>query len=204
MCHHCLFLRSGLQEANRAASVHHARSAVIHGKDDAQALTLAAFSIGMDGHDRGAASTALEAALAISPSSALTYILGSVIFGWAGDAERAIEWSERGMRLSPFDPWAFAAFDAQAMSHLLRGRYDDACRAAYRSVQANPAHSITYVQLAAALAKLGRMEEAQAAAARVLELHPTFRFSRQFAGVDCAPALAQCLGDALRAAGLPE
>jgi tetratricopeptide (TPR) repeat protein len=118
--------------------------------------------------------------------------------------ERAIEWSERGMRLSPFDPWAFAAFDAQAMSHLLRGRHDDACRAAYRSVQANPAHSITYVQLAAALAKLGRLDEARAAAARVLELHPTFRYGRQFAGVACAPALAQCLGDALRAAGLPE
>ena len=204
MCHHCLYLRAGLQEANRAASIHYARLAILHGQDDAAALTLAGFSIGMDGHDRKAAFTALEAALAISPSSALTYILGSVILGWGGDAERAIEWSERGMRLSPFDPWAFAAFDAQAMSHLLRGRYDEACRAAYRSVQANPAHSITHVQLAAALAKLGRLEEARAAAARVLELHPTFRFGRQFAGVDCAPALATCLGDALRAAGLPE
>lgn len=37
MCHHCLFLRSGLQEANRAASIRHARSALIHGKDDAAA-----------------------------------------------------------------------------------------------------------------------------------------------------------------------
>ncbi|ACE93699.1 tetratricopeptide repeat-containing protein (plasmid) [Rhizobium phaseoli] len=90
------------------------------------------------------------------------------------------------------------------MSHLLRGRYEEACLAAYRSVQANPAHSITHVQLAAALAKLVRLEEARAAAARVVELHPTFRFGRQFAGVDCAPALAKCLGDALRAAGLPE
>jgi len=204
MCHHCLFLRAGLREINRAASIRHARSAILHGQDDASALTLAGFSIGMDGHDRGAAFIALEAALAISPSSALTYILGSVILGWSGEAERAIEWSERGMRLSPFDPWAFAAFDAQAMSHFLRGRYDEACRAAYRSVQANPAHSITYVQLAAALAKLGRLEEARAAAARVLELHPTFRYSRQFAGVKCAPELAASLGDALRAAGLPE
>ncbi|PBB25375.1 MULTISPECIES: winged helix-turn-helix domain-containing tetratricopeptide repeat protein [unclassified Mesorhizobium] len=204
MCHHCLFLRAGLQEANRAASIRHARSAILHGQDDASALTLAGFSIGMDGHDRGAAFTALEAALAISPSSALTYILGSVILGWAGDAERAIEWSERGMRLSPFDPWAFAAFDAQAMSHLLRGRYEESCRAAYKSVQANPAHSITYVQLAAALVKLGRLEEAKAAAARVLELHPAFRYGRQFAGVNCAPALAATLGDALRTAGLPE
>lgn len=204
MCHHCLFLRSGLQEITRAASVRHARSAIIHGQDDALALTLAGFSIGMDGHDRAAAFTALEAALAISPSSALTYILGSVILGWGGEAERAIEWSERGMRLSPFDSWAFAAFDAQAMSHFLCARYDEACRAAYRSVQANPAHSITYVQLAAALAKLGRLEEAKVAAARVLELHPTFRYSRQFAGVNCAPALANTLGAALRAAGLPE
>jgi TolB-like protein/tetratricopeptide (TPR) repeat protein len=204
MAHHCLFLRAGLQEANRAASIRHARSAIIHGQDDAAALTLAGFSIGMDGHDRGAAFTALEAALAISPSSALTYILGSVILGWSGEAERAIAWSERGMRLSPFDPWAFAAFDAQAMSHLLRGRHDEACRAAYRSVQANPAHSITYVQLAAALAKLGRLDEARIAAARVLELHPTFRYGRQFKAVNCAPRLAQALGDALRAAGLPE
>ncbi|MBZ9967201.1 winged helix-turn-helix domain-containing tetratricopeptide repeat protein [Mesorhizobium sp. BR1-1-2] len=204
MCRHCLFLRAGLREADREASIRHARLAILHGQDDASALTLAGFSIGMDGHDRKAAFTALEAALAVSPSSALTYILGSVILGWSGEAEQAIEWSERGMRLSPFDPWAFAAFDAQAMSHLLRGRYDEACRAAYRSVQANPAHSITYVQLAAALAKLGRLEEAAAAAARVRELHPTFRYSRQFAAVHCAPALAQCLGEALRAAGLPQ
>lgn len=145
MCHHCLFLRAGLREVNRTASIHHARSAIVHGQDDALALTLAGFSIGMDAHDRAAAFTALEAALAISPSSALTYILGSVILGWGGEAERAIEWSERGMRLSPFDSWAWAAFDAQAMSHLLRGRYEEACRAAYKSVQANPAHSITYV-----------------------------------------------------------
>jgi TolB-like protein len=204
MCHHCLFLRAGLREADRAASIHHAREAILHGQDDAAALTLAGFSVGMDGHDREAAFTALEAALAISPSSALTYILGSVVLGWGGEAEEAIKWSERGMRLSPFDPWAFAAFDAQAMSHLLRGRYDDACRAAYKSVQANPAHSITYVQLAAALAMLGRLDEARAAAARVQELHPTFRYGRQFAAVNCAPALAQCLGEALQAAGLPE
>lgn len=204
MCHHCLFLRTGLQEANREASIRHARAAIAHGQDDALALTLAGFSIGMDGHDRSAAFTAFEAALAISPSSALTYILGSVVLGWGGDADRAIEWSEQGLRLSPFDPWAFAAFDAQALGHFHGGRYEEACRAAYRSVQANPRHSITYVQLAAALAKLGRLQEAKAAAARVLELHPTFRYGRQFQGVNCAPLLASALGGALCLAGLPE
>ena len=104
MCHHNLFLRAGLHDENRTASMHHAEAAIVHGQDDALALTFAGFSIGMDGHDQAAAFVAFEAALAVSPSSALTYILGSVILAWTGEAERAIEWGERGMRLSPFDP----------------------------------------------------------------------------------------------------
>ncbi|MBS0344029.1 MAG: winged helix-turn-helix domain-containing protein [Proteobacteria bacterium] len=202
MCHHCLFLRAGLQEAERAASIHHARAAIQHGQDDALALTWAGFSIGMDAHDHAAAFTALDAAIAISPSSALTYILGSVMLAWRGEAERSIEWSQRGLRLSPFDSWAWAAFDAQALSHFHIGRYEEAAHSAYKSVQANPAHSITHVQLTAALVRLGRLDDAKAAAARVLELHPTFRFGRQFSGVNCAPALAASLGEALSIAGL--
>jgi hypothetical protein len=58
--------------------------------------------------------------------------------------------------------------------------------------------------LAAPLAKLGRFDESKAAAARVLELQPAFRYSQQFSGVNCAPALAASMSEALRAAGLPE
>jgi TolB-like protein len=204
MCHHNRFLRAGLLEEDRAASIRHARAALTYGQDDALALTFAGFSIGMDGHDRAAAFAAFEAALAVSPSTALTYIFGSVVLGWTGEAERAIEWGERGMRLSPFDPWAFAAFGSLALGHFQRGRFDESVKAAHKAVQSNPAHSINYVLLAAPLAKLGRLEEAKAAAARVLELHPAFRYSRQFSGVDCGPPLAAALGEALRAAGLPE
>ena len=66
----------------------HAESAIAYGQDDASALAFAGFVIGMDKHDRAAALTAFEAALSVSPSSALTYILGSVIFAFAGEAER--------------------------------------------------------------------------------------------------------------------
>ena len=203
MSHHNRFLRAGLRDEDRAASIRHAREAIVCGQDDALALTFAGFSIGMDGHDRAAAFAAFEAALAISPSAALSYILGSVILSWTGEAERAIEWAEKGMRLSPFDPWAFAAFGSFALGHFRRGRYDEAAKAAYKAVQSNAAHSINHVLLAATLAKLGRLEEARAAAGRVLELQPGFRYSRQFLGVDCAPELAATLGEALSAAGLP-
>ncbi|MGE3995381.1 MAG: winged helix-turn-helix domain-containing protein, partial [Variibacter sp.] len=204
MCHHCLFLRAGLLEESRAASIRHAQAAILHGQDDALALTFAGFSIGMDGHDREAAFAALEAALALSPSSAITYNVGGVIFGWAGEAERAIEWGERARRLSPFDPWAWSAFHALALGHFRRARYEDAAKAAQKAVQLNPAHSISYMLLAAALAKLEQVKRAEAAAARVLELQPGFRYSRQFSGVNCAPALAASLAGALRTCGLPE
>jgi tetratricopeptide (TPR) repeat protein len=204
MCHHCLFLRAGLRDENKAASIRHARAAILHGQDDALALTFAGFSIGMDGHDHASAFVALEAALAVSPSSALTYILGGVMLGWAGEAERAIEWGERGIRLSPFDPWIWSAYHALTLGHFHLGRYEEAAKAAHKAVQFNQGHSISHMLLVAPLAKLGRLQEAKAAAARVLELQPQFRYSWQFAGVNCAPALAASLGEALGSIGLPE
>ena len=96
MARHNRYLRAGLREEDRAASILHARAALEHGRDDALALTFAGFSFGMDAHDMPAAVEAFEAAIRISPSTALAHILGSVVFGWQGDAERAIAWAERG------------------------------------------------------------------------------------------------------------
>ena len=204
MCHHCLFLRAGFREESRAASIRHAEAAIMHGQDDALALTFAGFSIGMDGHDHAAAFAALDAALAVSPSSAITYIVGGVMRGWAGEAERAIEWGQQALRLSPFDFWAWSAHHALALGYFHRGHFEQAAVAAHKAIQLNPAHSISYMLLAAALAKLGRIEEAKSAAASVLERQPEFHYSKQFSGVDCAPTLATSLGEALRAAGLPD
>jgi len=119
-------------------------------------------------------------------------------------AERAIDWAEGGIRLSPFDPWRFAAYHALTLGHFHRGRYQEAADSAYKAVQANPGHSISRMLLAASLAKLGRMDEAKAAATHVLELQSSFRYSKRFSGVNCAPDLAASLGEALSQSGLPE
>ena len=202
MSYHNRFLRAGLREEDRNASIRHARLALEYGRDDALALTFAGFSLGMDAHDHAAAFAALEAAISLSPSTALAYIFGSVLHSWAASADRAIEWAEHAMRLSPFDAWSFAAFGSQSLGHFLQDRPHEAVKAAYQAVQSNPGHSINYVILIGPLVALGRLDEARVAAARVLELQPTFRFGRQFRGVDCSPALALKLGDALRVAGL--
>jgi tetratricopeptide (TPR) repeat protein len=158
----------------------------------------------MDKHDRAAAFTAFEAALSVSPSSALTYILGSLILAFAGEAERAIEWADRSLRLSPFDPYRGSAFCAVSFAHFQRGRYGDAADAARKAIQALPRFSMCYVALAAPLAKLGQLEEAKAVGARVLELQPTFGYDTNFRNIGAVPSFVQDFGDALRAAGLPE
>ncbi len=203
-CNHAIFLRGGQHPDNRKAAVSHAQAALLYGQDDALALALAGFSIGMEGHDRAAAFAAFEAALAVSPSSALSYILGSVIFALAGEPERAIDWSEHGLRLSPLDPWRSSAFLALAFAKFHQGQYEEAVAAARKSVQSSPGFSISYVVLAAPLAKLGRLEEAKAAAIRVLDLQPVFRYSRFLTSANCEQSLAAALSEALRIAGLPE
>jgi adenylate cyclase len=204
MCHHTLYLRGGLREENRQAAIHHAHAAIANGQDDSTALTLAGFVIGMDEHDRAAASQAFETALALSPSSAFTYLIGSAVLGWGGDAERAIDWAERALRLSPFDSWNWFPCHGLALGHFSLGHYREAAAAARKAIQFNPGFSMSHMLLAASLVKLGRLEEAKGAAAHVLGLQPSYRFAKHFAGVDCAPALAVSLSDALRAAGLPE
>jgi TolB-like protein len=202
-CHHSLYVRGGLREENRAASIRHADAAIAYGDDDSVALTLAGFSVGMDGHDRAAAFTAFESALALSPSSGLTYILGAAVLSWAGEAERTIEWAEQALRLSPFDPLKFISYRALALAQFLRGRYQAAADAARMAVQFNPGFSSSHMLLAAPLAKLGRHDEAEAGVARLMEREPTFRLSKLFAAVDCAPALAASLSEALRATSIP-
>jgi TolB-like protein len=143
-CHHSIFLRGGLHEENRVASIRHAEAAITHGQDDALALSFAGFAIGMDKHDRAAAFAAFEAALAISPSSAITYIQGSVILAVGGEAEQAIEWAERGLRLSPFDPWRTSAFFSIAVGRFHCGAYGEAADAARKGIQASPGFSMPY------------------------------------------------------------
>jgi adenylate cyclase len=203
-CHEILFIRAGRRQENSAAAIRHAHTAVALGPDDAPALVYGGIAIGLVEHDRAVAREVLEAALAVSPSTAWAYLWGALILGWGGEAERAIEWGERGIRLSPLDPWITAALHGICMGHFLRGRYEEAAMAVRRAIRSKPGFSISHMFLAAALAKLGRMDEAKAAGERVLQLQPNFSSSGQCAGIGCAPELADPLIEAMRAAGLPD
>ena len=203
LCHQTLFVRAGFSDLNRVTAIRHARAAVAFGRDDATALALGAFVIAIVEHDRVTAFEAFEQALALSPSSAFALFFGSVALAYAGEAERAIDWAERALRVSPFDRLSFVPHQALAIGYILRGRYDEAANAARRSVQSNPRLSVTQSMLVAALAKLGRKEEAKAAAARMMALEPSFSISRFCTAIGMVPALKEVLTVAWREAGLP-
>jgi adenylate cyclase len=107
------------------------------------------------------------------------------------------------VRLSPIDMLAFTPYNALAMGNFQLGHYEEAANAARRAVRSNPNNSSTQRFLAAALAKLGELEAAEAAAAQALALDPSFNARAFFAACGTVPELAEPLADAWCHIGLP-
>ncbi|MBV9138863.1 MAG: tetratricopeptide repeat protein, partial [Hyphomicrobiales bacterium] len=203
-CHEIAFVRGGAREENRVGAIRHAHSAIAHGRDDATALALGGFALGLVAHDREAARRAFEAALALSPSCSLAYGFGSVVMATGGEADRAIDWGEHALRLSPFDPINYGPCLAIALGHFQRGEYEAAAGAASKCFQANPNFSFAHMLLAGTHAKLGRTGPAREAANRVLELESGYTITGMCAAVGFHRSIAEPLSEALRVAGLPE
>jgi adenylate cyclase len=202
-CHEFLFTRAGFRIENRNAAILHAHAAIIHGRDDAMALAMGAFVIAMMEHDRVTAFESFEQAIAVSPSAPLTYFLGGIALAYGCEAERAIDWAERGLRLSPFDRLKVCSYHALAIGHFLRERYEEAADAGRRAVQCDPGFSVSLSLLVAPLVKLGRIEEAKAVALRVVALQPSFSAGGFCAALALPAALATPLTETWRTAGLP-
>jgi TolB-like protein len=202
-CHQIFFARGGFKKASHDAAIRHARAALAHGRDNATALALGGFVISLTEHDRATAFEAFEQAIAVSPSSSFALFFGSNALAYAGEAERAIDWAQRGLRISPFDRLNYVAYHGLAMAHFQRGRYDEAEHAARRAVRSIPSFSVSRSLLAAALAMLGRIDEAKAVAREVSALDPSFSVARFNAATGLPAALAEPLADAWSRAGLP-
>ncbi|MBZ9797611.1 winged helix-turn-helix domain-containing tetratricopeptide repeat protein [Mesorhizobium sp. ES1-4] len=202
--HQTLFIRGGMLAEHREKASRHAHAAIEHGSGDAMALALAGFTIGLVEHDRGLADEAFAQALSLSASCAFVFAFGCVPVAYGGDAARAIDWCEQAMRLSPLDAMICVPQGIIGFGNFLSGRHEQAIAAGRRAVELNPGFSILHGWLAAPLARLGRIEEARASAARLLALDPHFTIGRWAAAVGIAPGIIDDVTDALRVAGLPD
>jgi serine/threonine protein kinase/tetratricopeptide (TPR) repeat protein len=203
-CHEQRYLRGGLQADTRHAALVHAHAAMETGSDDAMALAMGGFVVGILERDHETALEAIDRSLALSPSSALGFGFSSIIRAYNGEGSTAIEHANLGIRLSPYDPLVYLPHIGLALAHLFEGNFIEAASAASRASAANPRLSVPRYLHAAALVRLGRLDEAKAMANVVLALQPGFSISGLVSGNAAAPERMRMLAEALRRAELPE
>ena len=115
---------------------------------------------------------AAERAVELNPSMPIAqYQLGFALAGH-GRADEAVATLETALRLSPRDPYRWAAYDTLAFAYYAGAYYDEAVAAGRRSVQLRPTYAFGHLALAAYYGALGRTEEGRTALAEALRLQP--------------------------------
>ncbi len=155
-------------------------------------------------HDASIA--ALDTAIDLNPSFAHAYHGRGFALTLAGRLEEAKEMLGKAERLSPRDPlfWTFKII--HALVHVLSEDYEAAVEWSRKAMQVPRAAGYwPHAVLAAALANLGRIEEARAAVAVALERKPdlSLAYLEKTLPTKEPGGLAPYL-DGLRKAGLPE
>jgi tetratricopeptide (TPR) repeat protein len=108
---------------------------------------------------------------------AARFVLGQSYFT-AGEHTRALEMFSAAMRLSPNHPDMYHWAAMSAFSHFLLGNYDAALSWTRKALYGNAGHLQVLGVRAAALARLGRSDEATKAAAEFMTHAPGFTVER--------------------------
>jgi TolB-like protein/class 3 adenylate cyclase len=131
--------------------------------------------------------------------------LGKIFLGRAEETEAHIL---EALRLSPRDTMAFVWMAVAGAAKLHLGRDDEAIARLRRSIEANRNYPLAHFRLAAALARVGHMDEARAAVEAGLALDPAFTIRRirldTYSDNPIYLAPRERIDDGMRQAGVPE
>jgi adenylate cyclase len=197
-CHALIFGRSGIDEPLETASRYARRAAALDPRSQ-MARTILAYVHMLRGEMTQFWSEA-EAALDLNPNSPNHVGTIGYLMVCAGHFERGRQLLDRSIALNPCHPKWF--HHALYLAHFSRGEYDEAYREA---LQVGFTVGLWDPALrAAALAKLGREDEARAAAGEIREHNPDFEIRvREILSHNFKPAnVREDLLDGLRLAGL--
>ena len=133
--------------------------------------------------------------------------LGKYFIGRAEETEAHIT---EALRLSPRDTWAYTWMNVAGIAKNHLGSWEQAVAWFRRAIEANRNYPHPYFQMAAALAQLGRLDEAHSAVKAGLALNPTFTISRARADWTAMSddltflSVVERMLDGLRKAGVPK
>ena len=149
-----------------------------------------------------------EHALALNPNLANAHALIGVAKVFVGRAAETEAHVHEALRLSPRDEGAHLWMSWVGLAKLLLGADAEAVVWLRRSLNTNPNYPIAHFELAAALAHLGRLDEARPAVKEGLALDPTFTIRRlKSATVSDDPTFREQgrrVIQGMRIAGVPE
>jgi TolB-like protein len=193
------------RESEIAETARLVRWAAEYGREDAVALSSAAFALGYVVGDIENCDAMIDKALELNPNLAWAWYFGAWVKVWLGQPEAAIERVTRALRLNPHDPHAFNMHAAMAHAYFLAGRYAEAISCAETALRDRSDHPSALRALAASAAMIGRKEQAERALSRVRELDPALRVSNlDWVFPFRQPEHFARFADGLRKAGLPE
>jgi adenylate cyclase len=141
-----------------------------------------------------------ELAVSLDPNSAENSVWLGTVLTWAGRATEAVRYLEYGIRLNPWPP--ASCFNNLAVAYRDSGQYEKAIEAAKKALQREPNNQFPHIHMAISYLRLGREEEAQAAAAEVLRVNPKFSLERYAKMLPFTKPVADRIVEDLRRAGL--
>ena len=186
-------------------AVRMAREVLTEAREDPTSLRFAAQVLAYSAKDYDAALSAIERSLALNPNSAQGYTGSGWVNTHSGRPLIAIDHFHRAMRLSPIDPEKGIALSGIGMSYLMLERFEEALSWGATALHEMPNYGSSHRVVIGALVGLQRLDEARAAAKRLLDAFPTYNLALQR---QINPwrdqAFAERYLEALRIAGIPE
>ena len=143
-----------------------------------------------------------DRAVALNPNSFVAWNCRAWVYKIAGLQEEAIRSFERAIRVSPVDPQLHTTFAGMGQALVELRRFEEAIVAGKKAQRHNPSYSAGYRCLASGFAHLGRDAEAREAAARLLDVDPSFTISGWISRG--GQTNSKLLIEGLQKAGLPE
>ena len=156
------------------------------------------------GRNRGTARVLLERAVAIDPNSAWAWSRLGWLETYSENADRAMEHLQRALRLSPLDPMNFNNYVALACAHSVKEEYEEAVELFKRALQERPHADWIYRNLTACLHGAGRMNEARAAFAPLMEVYPDLTAAKIKTAMPFTPQFMERMCAHLIQLGLPD
>jgi len=195
--------RSPGLEADLAAAESLATIAVQRDPDSALAAALQGLSL-IWKRQHAAAAQAIERAVSIGPNNAIAWSMHSLVHGMLGEGARAVLSAERGLRLSPFDPFVYWHEHMLSQAHYVNGNFEEAITWGERAAIQNASLTSNLRSLTAAFAGAGRLADAERIAKRHMDCEPSFTLTGFRARTPLVGALQDRFVEHLRAAGFPE